>query len=258
MEQLEKFIIREDSTIDVALNMIENNHKGFLLVSDGSVHLKGVLTDGDIRRHLIRNKDLNTKVIVVCEKDPCILDTSESVEKVFDIFRREEIKFLPIVDNDRKILNLITRKQLDTLLMQDIQFDLSYDFFSLDESVVDTEIFHRPWGYYKTTMLNDYFQSKTIVVYPKGKLSLQYHNHREEYWIIIHGRGRVVIGESEKKAEKGDMFFVPRGVNHRIINVDENDNLIFSEVQIGDYFGEDDIIRIEDEYGRHKDYGSVD
>ena len=156
---------------------------------------------------------------------------------------------MPIVE-DRKILNLITRKQLDTLLMQDIQFDLSYDFLSLDESVVDTEIFHKPWGYYKTTMLNEYFQSKIIVVYPNGKLSLQHHNHREEYWIIVHGHGRVVIGESQKKAEKGDMFFIPRGVIHRVSNEDEKENLIFSEVQIGDYFGEDDIIRVEDEYGR--------
>ena len=248
--QIIKYIINEGSLLDVALNMIEENHRGFLLVSDDSSHLKGVLTDGDIRRHLIRNKDLNARVIDVCEKAPYVLVVSESVGKVFEIFRNEEIKFLPIVDEDGKILNLITRKQLDTLLMQNIQYDLSYDFLSLDESVVDTGIFHRPWGYYKTTMLNEYFQSKTIVVYPKGKLSLQYHDHREEYWIIVHGHGRVVIGESEKKAEKGDMFFVPRGVNHRISNVDEKENLIFSEVQIGDYFGEDDIIRVEDEYGR--------
>ena len=134
--------------------------------------------------------------------------------------------------------------------MQDIRFDLSYDFFSLDESIVDTEIFNRPWGYYKTTMINDYFQSKTIVVYPGGKLSLQYHNHREEYWIIVHGHGKVVIGESEKNEEKGDMIFIPKRVSHRITNEDERENLIFSEVQIGDYFGEDDIIRIEDDYGR--------
>lgn len=58
------------------------------------------------------------------------------------------------------------------------------------------------------------------------------------------------IGESEKNAEKGDMFFIPKGVNHRISNEEKSENMILSEVQIGEYFGEDDIIRIEDEYGR--------
>lgn len=62
-------------------------------------------------------------------------------------------------------------------------------------------------------MLNDYFRLKTIVVYPRGKLSLQYHNHREEYWIVVHGNGKVVIGG----AEKGEMFFVPKGVKDRKI-----------------------------------------
>ena len=251
IDQLKKFIIREDAPLDAALSMIENNHKGFLLVSDNDGHLRGVLTDGDIRRHLIKHKNLDTEVIDACVKDPCVLNTSESIGKAFEVFRNEEIKFLPIVDDEKRIRNIITRKQLDTLLMQDIRFDLTYDFCALDESIVDTEIFHRPWGYYKTTMLNEYFRSKTIVVYPEGRLSLQYHNHREEYWIIVHGHGSVVIGESEKKAEKGDMFFIPCGVKHRISNEDEEENLIFSEVQIGDYFGEDDIIRIEDDYGRH-------
>ena len=220
LKRLEKYIIRENNSLDVALNMIEGNHCGFLLVVDDENHLKGVLTDGDIRRFLIKYLNIDARVIDVCEQEPCTLNTTGSVGDVFRVFRNEEIKFLPIVDDENRIKNIITRKQLETLLMQDIRFDLNYDFFSLNESIVDTEIFHRPWGYYKTTMLNDYYQSKTIVVYPKGKLSLQYHNHREEYWIIVHGHGRVKIGESEKNAEKGDLFFVPKGVNHRISNED--------------------------------------
>lgn len=69
----------------------------------------------------------------------------------------KKIKFIPIVDDEGKLVNIITKSQMYALLLQDIHLDLSYDFSSLDTSVVDHEIFQRPWDYYKTTVLNDYF-----------------------------------------------------------------------------------------------------
>lgn len=82
---------------------------------------------------------------------------------------------------------------MHALLLQDIHAELDYDFFSLDEGIVDYEIFQRPWGFYKTTVMNDYFQSKVISVNPKSQLSLQSHNHREEHWIVAHGGGTVQL-----------------------------------------------------------------
>lgn len=116
--------------------------------------------------------------------------------------------------------------------------------------MVDYEIFQRPWGFYKTTVLNDYFQSKVISVKPGQQLSLQSHNHREEHWIVAHGKGTVQIEQSEIRIESGSSLFIPKGTKHRLTNTDSSENLIITEVQIGDYLGEDDIVRYEDNYGR--------
>ena len=137
-----------------------------------------------------------------------------------------------------------------SLLLLDLHADLSFNFGSLDENIVDHEIFQRPWGFYKTTVMNSYFQSKIISVNPQSQLSLQSHNHREEHWIIAHGKGIVQIDNSVIPIQRGSYMFIPKGARHRLTNTDEKESLIVTEVQIGDYFGEDDIIRYEDIYGR--------
>ena len=157
---------------------------------------------------------------------------------------------MPILDGNRRLFNILTKNQLHALLLQDIHADLGYDFFSMDEQIVDYEIYQRPWGFYKTTVYNEYYQSKVISVYPKSQLSLQSHEHREEHWIIVHGNGTVQIGESLIDIKCGSSLFIPKGCKHRLTNTDEKENLIITEVQIGDYLGEDDIIRYEDQYGR--------
>ena len=105
-------------------------------------------------------------------------------------------------------------------------------------------------GYYKTTVLNKYFQSKIISVKSHEKLSLQSHNHREEHWTVVHGRGTVQIDNSIINVYCGSSIFIPKGAKHRLMNIDDKESLIITEVQIGDYLGEDDIIRYEDLYGR--------
>ena len=81
-------------------------------------------------------------------------------------------------------------------------------------------------------------------------MSLQSHNHREEHWIVAHGMGIVQIEKSEIRIESGSSLFIPKGAKHRLTNTDSKENLIITEVQIGDYLGEDDIVRYEDNYGR--------
>lgn len=139
---------------------------------------------------------------------------------------------------------------MHALLLQDIRADLRYNFMSFDEGIVDYEIFQRPWGFYKTTVMNDYFQSKIISVNPQSQLSLQSHNHREEHWIVAHGVGTVQIDQSIINVHCGSSVFIPKGAKHRLMNTGDKESLIVTEVQIGDYFGEDDIIRYEDIYGR--------
>lgn len=242
-------VSERENTID-ALKKIDANRQGFVIVATEDRQVLGVLTDGDIRREMIRGQELPESIETIYTRDPKTVQVTDSFETVTDLFKDEAIKFLPIVDSQGRLENIITKSQMHALLLQDIHADLTYDFQSLDTGVVDHEIFQRPWGFYKTTVLNDYYQGKVISVKPEAQLSLQSHEHREEHWIIVHGTGIVQLDDSQVHVSCGSNVFIPKGCRHRVTNTDKKENLIITEVQIGDYLGEDDIIRYEDIYGR--------
>lgn len=107
----------------------------------------------------------------------------------------------------------------------------------------------RPWGYY--TILSDEpdHKVKRIIVFPGGRLSLQRHKRRSEHWQMISGKAVVTVGDQDLQLGAGDSVDIPAGTIHRIENKG-NQNVTFIEIQTGDYFGEDDIERLEDIYGR--------
>ena len=250
MRKFSAFTIGEDVRIVDALIKIDSNKNGFLVVIGDCDIVKGVVTDGDIRRAVIRGKCVDDNLSEIYTKFARTVKVTDEFHVAMELFKDEAIKFLPVVNTDGRLVNLITKAQMHSLLLQDIRADLSFDFSTLDTSLTDQEIYPRPWGYYKTTVLNDYFQSKIIIVYPGGQLSLQSHFHREEHWIVVHGNGLVQLDDSSIALVCGSSVFIPKGCRHRLTNTDEKENLIITEVQIGDYFGEDDIIRYEDKYGR--------
>jgi len=108
---------------------------------------------------------------------------------------------------------------------------------------------HRPWGTYQTVDCGDRFQTKRIIVKPGGKLSLQKHAHRSEHWVVVEGTAEVTLGEETKLLRENESIYIPAGMAHRLANP-ETVPLHLIEVQCGDYLGEDDIIRLDDEYGR--------
>ena len=115
--------------------------------------------------------------------------------------------------------------------------------------VKSSEIKYRQWGFYKDLYKSDRERIKKISVYPKKKLSLQYHNHRTENWTITKGVAKVTVGDNVYYKKEGEMVFIDIRVIHRIEN--ESETLIeFIEVQLGEYLEEDDIVRLEDDYGR--------
>ena len=244
------FTILEQDSMLAALAKIDTNKQGFVIVVDERKQVLGVLTDGDVRRAILKGMTSEAPVSAIYTRSAKTVSIHDGLRSVIELFKSQSIKFLPIVDDKGKLANIITKNQLHALMLQDIQADLSYDFSSLDTGVVDYEIFQRPWGYYKTTVLNEYFQAKIISVKPGGQLSLQSHNHREEYWTVVHGTGTVQLDQSILQVKCGSTVFIPLGCKHRLTNTDEKESLIITEVQIGDYFGEDDIIRYEDAYGR--------
>lgn len=247
---MNKFIITDNDSIMNSLKKIELNKKGFLIVVDLNEKVIGTLTDGDIRRAFIKGNNVDDTIGDIYSKDFKFLYEDDDFSKVVKLFKSTKIDFLPIVDENKILINIITKKNMHVLLMEDIDFDLRYDFLSLDDSILEHEIYDRPWGIYKTTFLNPYSQSKIIKVNPKRELSLQEHKKREEHWVIIYGEGEVILGESIKKVSSGDYIFVPKGCKHKLVNKSYTKPLMVAEVQLGEYFGEDDIIRYEDVYGR--------
>jgi len=108
---------------------------------------------------------------------------------------------------------------------------------------------HRPWGYYDAVDVGERFQVKRLVVAPGGTLSLQKHLHRSEHWVVVHGTAEVTIGEMKKIMHENESAYIPMGAVHRLSNPGKI-ALELIEVQTGSYFGEDDIIRLDDVYRR--------
>lgn len=110
--------------------------------------------------------------------------------------------------------------------------------------------YERPWGTYKTIEQINNYQVKHITVYPEKRLSLQYHSHRNEYWTVVKGEGVAQLDDKIIKMSIGDFIVIPKLSKHRMTNQSKSENLEFIEIQVGNYLGEDDIVRIEDDFDR--------
>ncbi len=108
----------------------------------------------------------------------------------------------------------------------------------------------RPWGYYDSIDVDDGFQVKRILVNPGAKLSLQKHQHRAEHWVVVKGIATITRGDDVFVLKENQSTYIPKGEVHRLENTEETD-LEIIEIQTGDYLGEDDIIRLEDDYQRN-------
>ncbi|TDV39117.1 mannose-1-phosphate guanylyltransferase/mannose-6-phosphate isomerase [Paraburkholderia caballeronis] len=116
------------------------------------------------------------------------------------------------------------------------------------EAVVHRKV-HRPWGHYDCVDGGERFQVKRIVVEPGARLSLQMHHHRAEHWVVVRGTALVTRGEERFIVSENESAYIPLGVAHRLENPGKMP-LEIIEVQSGSYLGEDDIVRLDDQYGR--------
>ena len=108
----------------------------------------------------------------------------------------------------------------------------------------------RPWGHYEIVLDETYCKVKRIVVKPQQVLSYQYHHKRSEAWTVVQGVARVTLNDVVTDYQAGETVIIELGDKHRMGNPSEVDDMILIEVQTGTYFGEDDIVRIEDIYDR--------
>jgi mannose-1-phosphate guanylyltransferase/mannose-6-phosphate isomerase len=115
--------------------------------------------------------------------------------------------------------------------------------------VKDPPTVTRPWGNFTVVAKGPGYQLKVIEVLPNQRMSLQYHHQRDEHWIVMEGTARVVLGDEARDLIQNEHARIPRGLVHRMGNTSER-MLRVMELQQGDYLGEDDIVRLEDQYGR--------
>lgn len=165
-----------------------------------------------------------------------------------------------IQSNDRMVgavgvSNLIIVDTPDALLVVDRSRaqDVKHLYASLKAQGHDAHklhrTVHRPWGTYTVLEDSPGFKIKRIEVKPGASLSLQMHHHRSEHWIVVSGMARVVNGDRELLVNINESTYIPAGHKHRLENPGVL-NLVMIEVQSGEYLGEDDIVRFEDNYGR--------
>lgn len=185
-----EYCVDENDTILNAITIIDKNKKGFAIVLNSQKKVCGVFTDGDARRALIKGAELHDTIKKYQTTDYLYIVSGQSLGDVIEYFKDKSIKFLPIVDKEKTLINLITKPQLHSLLLQDINFDLSYDFLAADEGIIDYEIYTRPLGFYKTTILNNKFQSKIN----------QYKTFRKAKFAITQSKGGI-LDSSERNGE---------------------------------------------------------
>ena len=108
---------------------------------------------------------------------------------------------------------------------------------------------HRPWGSFTVLEEGERYKIKRIVVLPQERLSLQMHYHRSEHWVVVKGTAKVTIGEEEQLIHENEGIYISKSQVHRLENPGKVP-LELIEVQVGEYVGEDDIVRLSDIYER--------
>jgi mannose-6-phosphate isomerase len=108
----------------------------------------------------------------------------------------------------------------------------------------------RPWGSFTVLDEGENYKVKRIEVLPGKRLSYQRHSRRTEHWFVVNGTAKVTLNGTEILVKTGQSVDIPAGTNHRVENGPDAELLIFIETQTGSYFGEDDIVRLEDDFGR--------
>lgn len=108
----------------------------------------------------------------------------------------------------------------------------------------------RPWGSYTVLDEGDDYKVKRIEVLPGKRLSYQRHSRRAEHWYVVRGTAKVTLNGVEVLVDSGQAIDIAREDAHRVENPSDTEELVFIETQTGDYFGEDDIVRLDDDFGR--------
>ena len=225
--KIDKYLINKDESIKSALKKIDGNHLGIIFIEDNEKVI-GVATDGDIRRFMLENNNLDSLIYKCMNKDFIFILEDDMSNDLIRKSLNDKIKVIPILTDQMNLVSVVSDKVI-----------------SWDTTV------HKPWGYYNTLINDNDFLVKKIVIFSKQSISLQLHNHRSEHWIVLEGTASIQIGDDSIKLLKSESTFVPIKKKHKILN-DTDEPLIILETQLGETLSENDIVRFEDQYNRDK------
>ena len=223
--KIDKYLINKNETIKSALKKIDGNHLGIIFIEDDN-KVVGVATDGDIRRFMLKENNLDSVIYGCMNKDFFYLNDSDVTNNLILESLNDRIKVIPVLNAKRNLVSVVSDKVTSW------------------ETTV-----HKPWGYYNTLINNKEFLVKKIVIFPKQSISLQIHNFRSEHWIVLEGTATILINKNEITLKKSESTYVPQKTEHKVTN-NTDEPLIILETQLGTKLSENDIIRIEDQYNR--------
>ena len=181
------------------------------------------------------------------------IDQDHTVRKTIEMLADENAIDIFANGGDRKNIEDIPEYQICKKNNIEMIFDIGGEKLQSSSSLIDPFINYiekRPWGKFENLMSSQNFLVKKISIQPRQKLSLQYHNHRAEYWVVVNGSGLITIDNEEIKCSSGSTFQIKKNQLHRIENNNDED-LVLIEVQIGENLSEEDIVRVDDLYGRN-------
>jgi mannose-1-phosphate guanylyltransferase/mannose-6-phosphate isomerase len=175
--------------------------------------------------------------VVLQDSEHCLVDSRNRLAALVDV------NDLIVIDSPDALF--ITRRgssQKVREVARRLKADARKEFIQAPESA-------RPWGTYKILCEEERFKIKRVVITPGKRLSLQYHHHRSEHWIVVRGTALVTLGGEERFVHEGESVFIPKSSHHRLANPGKVD-LEIVEIQGGEYLGEDDIVRLDDDFSR--------
>ena len=197
------------------------------------------------RKEILLGFSAVDEVIKSIDKDHTVIKTIQKLikDKSIDIFAN---------GGDRKNIRDIPEYEICKKNKIKMVFDIGGGKLQSSSDLVKPFVNYsekRPWGNFENLLSSDKYLVKKLSVKPGQKLSLQYHNHRVEHWVVVNGKGVITIGKENVKCEKGSYFKINKNQIHRIEN-NSSKQLEIIEVQLGETISETDIIRLEDTYGR--------
>ena len=203
----------------------------------------------DERLYILKNIEIIHKVYPSIDKDETVIETIKSLKNKFG----NNLRYFAN-GGDRKNKKDVPESLICEDLGIEMLFGIGGDKRQSSSNLVSSQkkdflSVEKPWGNYKNLFSGKNFLVKKIEILSNQAISLQSHEHRDEHWIIIQGKGKIQIKDSIKTIETNEHIFIPKGTKHRIFN-EEKETLEIIELQYGDLISEEDIKRFKDLYNR--------